>query len=163
MYSSYEGFAIKIVKEIFTVKIAFQEAEYHGVTAPEEMVQLQWQNGGSGVCGHCWMTSILLPSTRWPHILKPPSKALISQWQCWLQMLSSWESPGGCVTCFHQCSAVSSPTIAPQLQREFTAEIDHNTSIFRLLTLTLTNPLLKQLEIISLLDCLEYKPLMEKC
>ena len=134
------------------------------------MVQLQWQNGGSGVCGHCWVTSILLLSTRWPHILKSSllqpactTQALISQRQCWLQMLSSWESPGGCVTCFHQCSAVSSPTIAPQLQREFTAEIDHNTSIFRLLTLTLTNLLLKQPEIISLFDCLKYKPLMEKC
>ena len=67
MYSSCVGSAIKIFKEILRVKIAFQEAEYHGLSEPEEMLQLQWQNGGSRVCGHCWMTSILLPSTRWPH------------------------------------------------------------------------------------------------
>ena len=33
--------------------------------------------------------------------------------QCWrVQILSSWESPGGSVTCLHQCSAVSNPTTA---------------------------------------------------
>ena len=55
---------------------AFQAAEYRGLSEPEKLLQLQWQNGGSRVCGHCWMTSILLPSTRWPHMLKPPSKVL---------------------------------------------------------------------------------------
>ena len=47
--------------------LLFQAAEYHGLSEPEKLLQLQWQNGGSRVCGHCWMTSILLPSTRWPH------------------------------------------------------------------------------------------------
>ena len=139
--------------------LLFQAAEYHGLSEPEKLLQLQWQNGGSRVCGHCWMTSILLPSTRWPHMLKPPSKvlcfspactsqALISQPQCWLQMLSSWELPGGSVTCFAQFSAASNPVV-PQLQRQFTAEIDHNTFIYRHLTLTLANPPFKQLEVTS--------------
>ena len=70
MYSSCVGSTIKIFKEILRVKIAFQEAEYHGLSEPEEMLQLQWQNGGSRVCGHCWMTSILLACTRWLHMLK---------------------------------------------------------------------------------------------
>ena len=74
-------------------------------------------------------------------------QALISQPQCWLQMLSSWESPGGSVTCFGQFSGASNPV--PQLQRQFTAEIDHNTFIYRHLTLTLANPPFKQLEVTS--------------